>query len=1275
MLALLLLRLIFMKRFIFVTALLLCASLASASVTVTDNSISLSSDSVVMVLSSDNGGITSFIQKGMAKSIIKSSAPGLWSATLAKGQIESTQFSADNADKKFSFEKQGESAVDLIYECQELKAVVHVTEIASGFEFSATTTPADQVLKSIDLPAKLSFDPLIVERFIAPADPDNSVGIAFNKKFFMEQPLNNPTGWRGQSAGPKAFVSLYGKGVQTLSDDKPPVLLKVTKEGVKWLSAEVAKKINAAKLPVVRPQPKEICDLTLVASDNGAYFSGSRLGGKGGYIWRVGAGVRGEEQELIAESVVVATAKKIMAAESAGRGSIALLDLQNGPAGGLWNSTEIKKWRGLLRQALSEFGDRYSFESIKSIPELQKALGSQRHLCIINPYGEGFPAEDEAGLLASMQALKNFVHAGGNWFEVGGYSFYQVLHPDKYIGHEARYPPAYADMFHLKSSHGDIALYRAQPRDVKEPWDAAKQHEKIFIPGMLYCGGDAAGGYMIHSFTTWVKPKQIWTTPKVHLTAGVPLKKTMVDYCHKNSITQPLEKKINAATLAKFKQAPLIYLAGPCKEKMAALESLPVPSLIHFADYLHGGFDKQYPDHLPPNKGFGTQEEFKVFVAALHAKGHLFSPYTNPTWWCDNPKGPTFEREGRAPLLVKADGKNRYEDYNGKTGWTTTLWHPAVQAANRKVVTEFIEDVPVDMLFQDQCGARGFLYDFNTAAPTPYAFSEGMIAMNDEDSRRVPLGTEHGWDRVSNFQTMLCGMTWGIVPTHGGPPWRKCFKEIIPPQTWTIYPLAQAISHDKCIFGHHDLGQFVTDNRSLSWTIAMGYHMSWRGNADFAKHAPSREWYAWLCRIQKTVGARYTGQPLTAFEHDRSPMLQRDIDHREYNDDGVMKVSYGDVKIFANLGPVVRVVDGRRLARYGFYAEAPGMTAGILSNAGDIDETAFVAEHRSGRSDFWVYAAPGDKLSIPLPGESGVKVTLDGRSPITAQVLNGRVELYLPAEEKKIKYVEPPVEEKLRAPCNRPGERPLIGVINLGKGAYPVWARVSVDQWVDAIRKSSLCTLHGLTVTNIASYAELQSALKEGPGRWLAIVNPYGEATLSENKGGWKQTLDAVRGYVNNGGSWWETGGYSFHCEFYREGNSWKNATIGSAGLDYLGLSLSGGAIEIVPERISVTPAGESWLGKPFTERLNKKYAQANRALPMNLQKPATQLIKGERNFYVGGYRLGGWGHLWRIGGMKPESTFATSVMIAATLHQYISPPEPVKIPGTPRLWHAVVEK
>ena len=108
-----------------------------------------------------------------------------------------------------------------------------------------------------------------------------------------------------------------------------------------------------------------------------------------------------------------------------------------------------------------------------------------------------------------------------------------------------------------------------------------------------------------------------------------------------------LEDKMPAETLAKFKASVMLYYAGNCREKIEHLKLLPVPTQIHFADYLHGGFDKQYPDHLPPRADFGTSQEFRDFIDKAHALGHLVMPYTNPTWWCDGPKGPTFTHAAR----------------------------------------------------------------------------------------------------------------------------------------------------------------------------------------------------------------------------------------------------------------------------------------------------------------------------------------------------------------------------------------------------------------------------------------------------------------------------------------------------------------------------------------------------------------------------------------------------------------------------------------------------
>ena len=42
-------------------------------------------------------------------------------------------------------------------------------------------------------------------------------------------------------------------------------------------------------------------------------------------------------------------------------------------------------------------------------------------------------------------------------------------------------------------------------------------------------------------------------------------------------------------------------------------------------------------------------------------------PYTNPTWWCVNPKGPTFEKQGDAPLSRDFEGNVYPESYGEST--------------------------------------------------------------------------------------------------------------------------------------------------------------------------------------------------------------------------------------------------------------------------------------------------------------------------------------------------------------------------------------------------------------------------------------------------------------------------------------------------------------------------------------------------------------------------------------------------------------------------------
>ena len=89
------------------------------------------------------------------------------------------------------------------------------------------------------------------------------------------------------------------------------------------------------------------------------------------------------------------------------------------------------------------------------------------------------------------------------------------------------------------------------------------------------------------------------------------------------------------------------------------------------------------------------------------------------------------------------------------------------------------------------------------------------------------------------------------------------------------------------------------------------------------------EWLRWVDRIQKSVCARYIGEPVVAFEHDRGPAPS-------VEDEGIVRAQYGPVAIIASLGPEERREGKNVLAPYGFAAAAPGMMAGhIMQTAGD----------------------------------------------------------------------------------------------------------------------------------------------------------------------------------------------------------------------------------------------------------------------------------------------------------------------------------------------------
>jgi hypothetical protein len=947
--------------------------------------IVLSNDRMEIVLSRDNGSILKLAPKGRQGSIFRSGEFGLWQARLDdKTVIDATSFSATSAKRRFRWESDVQARkLRLTYRSREIDVTIVATCRDGNVDLAAEVTPKEKLLLDFAIPARLRFDPDQVDRVVCPTDGNGSSGMDLHGSFF--EPHEQ---WKPVSVGGKGYERLLGGQPVMRPDRDSAVPIHVTGEGRKWLGANFAANFHPFAAAMTRPPQAGQFDRALVDSQYGPQFSFKQLGA--GRLWRL-SGMISDNDGHATTNMVATVLDRLAGDRPTTRGKIGLVLLHHGPTYGGFTDVSPFAWDGRLRALRSVASGKVQFVALETVDQLTAAQAAGDFLAIINPYGEWFLVAKAGDMAAAVARVGRYVRGGGHWFETGGYPFFAELLPSQANSqYECTYPPAFADFFHFRTKAGAAAVFRVQPRDWA-PWEGAKNHRAIFVPGNIACGGDDRGGWCDRPFVTYVAPKTSWQCPVVRVTVGASPRESLLAYRKANGITRRLEDKMPPDVLEKFKRSVLVYYDGNCAELLRHLNLLPVPSQIHLAQYLQGGFDKQYPDHLPPRADFGTPEEFRRFFDRAHAVGHLVVPYTNPTWWCDGPKGPTFERFGEGPLLKTLDGKVSFERYVQNYGFTVCHWHPAVQESNRRTVEQFRDRYPVDILFQDQCGARKWRYDTNPASPTPSAYVEGLLSMIDEDCRRVPLSTESGWDGVVNAESQLCGMTFELMPSSG----RPLLKHRYDAATWEIFPLAQYLAHDEVVMIHHDLGQSVTDRQTVSWTLGLGYAMNYRTHVLSLTDPATRQWLLWLDRLQKSVCVRYVARPLDDFSH------HWESDSSTY-ENGLIRARYGDLRVVANLDSRPRQEE-RQLAGYGFLVSAPGLIAANLRTLAGQDfgneGVSFVTEGNVQHTDIWIYARPAEEVAVllPSPAAGPIELAFDGGHEMQSTARGGVLPLRLPA--------------------------------------------------------------------------------------------------------------------------------------------------------------------------------------------------------------------------------------------------------------------------------------
>jgi hypothetical protein len=1244
-------------------ALVSVTSPAAAKIEVRSDVIIVSQPNYQVRFSPRDGSILQLRAAGQTQSIASSGENGLWHLRFRDGQVlRAADIARETTPGSFSYSvSQQPEVLTLHYKTGKAQLRITATPRANGIELRGTIAPQGGTVLDFALPSRLRFAPASVQRFIAPATGHEAVGFAFKRGFFEPQPVENPVGWKHENGSTGAYQALFGGPLDQRADGDEAIQLRATSTAREWFSPELLARSGSTSAVVNRASTRAQVDIPLLESANGIYFGGSRLGGQGGALWRVGGPVYEAQAPLVAE-VISATVQKLASATSPHRRKIALIALKNGPARGGWADIDVSTWREQLRRVPNA-----EFVEIDSSSALKAALESENYLAILNPYGEWFPVLPGSDQASTVQTVKNFVHGGGHWFESGGYSFFYALRPLRHFVREMPYPAAFADFLHLQSRFGNLSVFGVQPRR-HAPWSAARAPRNIFVPATLRYGSDENGGFCERVFGTWVNSAQTWQSPRVQLLLGPTAPQALTAYAQANAFTRRLEDKMSPQLLRRFKNAVLVKYDGPAREKIEHLKYLPVPSVVHFSDYLKGGFDKEYPDHLPPNSYFGTAAELKEFFQRGRQSGHLMVPYTNPTWWSDHPRGPTFQREGEAPLLRRVDGSLAYEKYSAADGWTITMWHPAVRRANQALRQQFTGQYPVDVLFQDQVGARSWQYDLNPASPTPYAYIEGMLSQAQEDSTVRPLSTENGWDQLINIESQFSGLSFGMVPTENEPEWRRLVKEEIPPHLWELFPLTHYLAHDKVAFLHHDLGQFVTNQETLSWTLGLGYGLSYRSNAaGLAKDAP-REWLRWLDRLQKSVVSKTIGAPLRNWSHQRGA-------NSSFHDDGVLRATYGSVSVVSNLGPQTRDANGFRLAPYGFRVNAPNLIAAHWQPANVNVATSFVTQSTSTGLASWIYAAGQTTAHIKLPGQAAgtFTVRLAGVAPQKATLQNGVLKVLLPP--RGAKRIAPPASQVGKAPRHWLQNK-TIGIINLGATVGTPWSSITPAAWKQAFDESSLVREIGFETKYLTTPSEVLEALRGGPQKYFVIINAHTENFPITGPRQWKAMLDAVRGYVENGGQWWETGGYSFYSPAWQQNGEWQSENIGPAGAAYLGMPVGGGEVNELARPLSATPQGQEWLGTELSHKIGTLESAGNRALARGGDDPGhVTLIESAGRDFIGGYRLNGWGYLWRVGGFQPNPQVLLPTVLAVTQYTYRQAPQLTSAGGIKYLWHANISK
>ncbi|MBU0479266.1 hypothetical protein KKC91_11965 [bacterium] len=415
------------------------------------------------------------------------------------------------------------------------------------------------------------------------------------------------------------------------------------------------------------------------------------------------------------------------------------------------------------------------------------------------------------------------------------------------------YPPAFCDFVALESRTGNLAIYMVETNDIFQPTTLEVGYSK---------SEEDIGEYR-HKFATYIQSNKNWKSPFLRFRIFSSLESAISQYQSDNKLDESptLKDKLGPQLFEKLSKSILLKV-GLWENKdfqyvTDFLTELPKPTLVHLTSFWPEGFDKYYPDYLPPSPKFGSPEDFKHLIDTIHKRGLLAMPYTNPTWWN---VGPTLNRLSKDEIVAKnLDGSIAYEKYNLNGGYIISPYNPKVLERLAQTLQEFSSDYPMDLLFQDQIGARRWRYDLNPSEKTPISYTQGLIDIAARDSKTIPVMIEGGFDKLIPDVAGFCGLTSLTMPHFGE------FDRSWGKGNWELYPLAIYLAHPYVALYQHNLANEVfTDSKAkLTWNLTYGHNLSQgRWIVQWERQKP----WMWIAdAFQKAVASRCFGKRLTKF--------------------------------------------------------------------------------------------------------------------------------------------------------------------------------------------------------------------------------------------------------------------------------------------------------------------------------------------------------------------------------------------------------------------------